>query len=136
MGRRPQPISQPDRVEEPGDGRATEQGDPARPHAPETPRSTPTLPRRGSYQADKRELLHRFNRVCGQLQGIRDMVEAERYCPEVLIQLSSVIAALEKIGFILLRDHIRTCVAEGIRQGRDQEYLDELMTTIQRFTGR
>lgn len=91
---------------------------------------------RGSYQADRDELVHRFNRVTGQLGGIREMVEAERYCPEVLVQLSSAIAALEKIGFILLRDHIRACVVEGVAEGRGDEYMDELMETVQRFAGR
>lgn len=94
------------------------------------------LKSRGAYQASKDELLHRFNRVSGQLEGIRTMVDEERYCPEVLVQLSAAIAALEKIGFILLRDHIRGCVADGIREGRGDDYMDELMATVQRFTGR
>jgi DNA-binding FrmR family transcriptional regulator len=106
-----------------------------------TQRSTATragkpLNTRGAYQASKEELLHRFNRVAGQLEGIRAMVDDERYCPEVLVQLSAAIAALEKIGFILLRDHIRGCVADGIRDGRGDDYMDELMATVQRFTGR
>ena len=103
--------------------------------APKTRRPRP-LKTRGAYQASKEELLHRFNRLTGQLEGIREMVEAERYCPEVLVQMSSVIAALEKIGFILLRDHIRNCVVDGVREGRGDEYMDELMATVQRFAGR
>ncbi|MGH7685206.1 MAG: metal-sensitive transcriptional regulator [Candidatus Dormibacteria bacterium] len=94
------------------------------------------LKTRGAYQASKDELLHRFNRVSGQLDGIRGMVDEERYCPEVLVQLSAAIAALEKIGFILLRDHIQGCVAGGIRDGRGDDYMDELMATVQRFAGR
>lgn len=91
---------------------------------------------RGSYQASKDEMLKRFNRVSGQLEGIRTMVAEERYCPEVLVQLTAAIAALEKIGFILLRDHIRGCVVDGISEGRGDAYLDELMGTVQRFAGR
>lgn len=91
---------------------------------------------RGAYQASKDELLTRFNRVSGQLDGIRTMVDEERYCPEVLLQLSAAMAALEKIGFILLRDHIQGCVADGIRDGRGDDYMDELMATVQRFAGR
>ncbi len=64
------------------------------------------------------------------------MVEEERYCPEVLTQLSAAIAGLEKIGFILLRDHVRHCVAEGINAGEGDAYLDELIAAIQRFSGR
>lgn len=90
----------------------------------------------GSYQASKDELLVRFNRVAGQLEGIRTMVVDERYCPEVLTQLSAAIAALEKIGYILLRDHIHGCVADGIREGKGDAYMDELMAIVQRFAGR
>jgi DNA-binding FrmR family transcriptional regulator len=94
------------------------------------------LRQRGRYQADKDELLTRFRRVNGQISGIAGMVEEERYCPEVLTQLSAAIAALEKIGYILLRDHVRYCVSEGISAGEGEAYLDELMATIQRFSGR
>lgn len=94
------------------------------------------LKSRGSYQASKDELLVRFNRVAGQLEGIRTMVDDERYCPEVLTQLSAAIAALEKIGYILLRDHIQGCVADGIREGKGDDYMDELMAIVQRFAGR
>ena len=95
----------------------------------------PPLKTRGSYQASKEDLLVRFNRVAGQLQGIRTMVDEERYCPEVLTQLSAAIAALQKIGYILMRDHIQHCVADGIAEGRGDDYMDELMATVQRFAG-
>lgn len=105
----------------------------------ETSREAPSgasLRTRGSYQASKAELLLRFRRLGGQIDGIAEMVEQERYCPEVLTQLSAAIAGLEKIGFILLRDHLQHCVAEGIAAGEGDAYLDELMATIQRFAGR
>jgi DNA-binding FrmR family transcriptional regulator len=91
---------------------------------------------RGSYQASKQDLLRRFSRLNGQVSGISQMVDDERYCPEVLTQLSAAIAALEKIGFILLRDHVKHCVADGIKAGEGDAYLDELVATIQRFSGR
>ena len=91
---------------------------------------------RGSYQASKEDLLKRFHRLNGQIVGIEQMVENERYCPEVLIQLSATIAALEKIGYILLRDHVRFCVTDGINRGEGDAYLDELMATIRQFSGR
>jgi DNA-binding FrmR family transcriptional regulator len=94
------------------------------------------LKRRGSYQASKADLLVRFNRLNGQIAGIAQMVDDERYCPEVLTQLSAAIAGLEKIGYILLRDHVQHCVADGIRAGHGEAYLDELVATIQRFSGR
>jgi DNA-binding FrmR family transcriptional regulator len=94
------------------------------------------LKTRGSYQASKEDLLRRFNRLNGQVTGISQMVEDERYCPEVLTQLSAAIAGLEKIGFILLREHVKHCVADGINAGEGDAYLDELVATIQRFSGR
>ncbi len=109
------------------------------------PRSTPRRPtraptlalrERGSYQASKQDLLRRFARVRGQVDGAARMVEDERYCPEVLTQLAAAVAALEKIGFILLRDHVQNCVADGIAAGEGEVYLDELIATVQRFTGR
>lgn len=81
-------------------------------------------------------MLRRFNRLNGQIAGIAQMVADERYCPEVLTQLSAAVAGLEKIGFILLRDHVKHCVADGISAGEGEAYLDELMATIQRFSGR
>jgi len=98
--------------------------------------ATRPLRTRGRYQADKEVLLTRFRRLNGQITGIAGMVEEERYCPEVLVQLSAAMAALEKIGYILLRDHVRYCVSEGINAGEGDAYLDELIATIQRFAGR
>ena len=95
-----------------------------------------TTARRGSYQASKADLLARFRRIEGQIRGISQMVEEERYCPDVLLQLSASIAALEKIGFILLREHIGHCVVSDVADGHGDETLDELITVIHRFSGR
>lgn len=109
-----------------------------RPTAPirSAPAKASGLRSRGSYQANSDDLMRRFRRVSGQVNGIAQMVEDERYCPEVLVQLAAAIAALEKIGFILLRDHVQHCVTEGIAAGEGDAYLDELIATIQRFAGR
>ncbi|GAC1340902.1 MAG: copper-sensing transcriptional repressor CsoR [Candidatus Dormibacteria bacterium] len=96
----------------------------------------PTGARRGAYQADKEQLLARLRRIAGQVTGIAQMVEDERYCPEVLLQLSAAIAGLEKVGFLLLRDHVRHCVVEDIERGHGDDSLDELIATIKRFSGR
>jgi DNA-binding FrmR family transcriptional regulator len=89
-----------------------------------------------AYTASRDELLRRFRRLSGQINGIAVMVEEERYCPEVLTQISAAIAALEKIGFILLRDHMKNCAADAMTRGEGEEYLDELLTVIHRFSGR
>lgn len=95
-----------------------------------------TTVRRGSYQASKADVLARFRRLEGQIRGIAQMVDEERYCPDVLTQLSASIAGLEKIGFILLRDHIVHCVVDDVTSGRGEESLDELIAVIHRFSGR
>jgi DNA-binding FrmR family transcriptional regulator len=96
----------------------------------------PATMRRGAYQASKEEILARFKRVQGQIGGIAQMVEDERYCPDVLTQLSASIAGLEKIGMLLLRDHIAHCVVDDVNAGKADGTLDELLAVIHRFTGR
>ncbi|TMD03834.1 MAG: metal-sensitive transcriptional regulator [Chloroflexi bacterium] len=95
-----------------------------------------TRVRKGSYQASKADLTARFSRLQGQISGIARMVDEERYCPEVLTQISSAVAALEKIGFILLREHVANCVVDDVAGGRRDEAVDELMAVVHRFAGR
>ncbi|MBQ8616162.1 MAG: metal-sensing transcriptional repressor [Oscillospiraceae bacterium] len=77
-------------------------------------------------------LIHRLNRVEGQIRGIRGMVEESAYCVDILNQVAAAQAALNAFSRELLADHIHTCVAEDIRQGKD-ETIDELVQTIQRL---
>ena len=77
-------------------------------------------------------LIHRLNRIEGQIRGIRGMVENDAYCPDILVQVSAVSAALNSFSKELLATHIRTCVADGIRQG-DDAVIDELVTTLQKL---
>lgn len=77
-------------------------------------------------------LIHRLNRIEGQIRGIRGMVEKSAYCPDILIQVAAVNAALNAFNKELLANHIRTCVARDIREGKD-ETIDELVTTLQRL---
>ncbi len=77
-------------------------------------------------------LIHRLNRMEGQIRGIRRMVEENAYCVDILNQAAAVNAAMNAFSRELLCSHIRTCVAEDIRQGKD-ETIDELVQTIQRL---
>ncbi|MBE0481477.1 MAG: metal-sensitive transcriptional regulator, partial [Dehalococcoidia bacterium] len=84
-----------------------------------------------SYTGDKREILVRLRRMEGQLKGIQRMVEQEKYCVDVLNQLSSIIAATQKVANIILQDHIRGCVREALsRDERGEEHLNELIAVI------
>lgn len=78
------------------------------------------------------KLINRLNRIEGQIRGIRGMVEANAYCPDILVQSAAVTAAMNAFNKELLASHIRTCVADDIRAGND-EVIDELVNTLQRL---
>ena len=83
-------------------------------------------------EEEKTSLIHRLNRIEGQIRGIRGMVENDAYCNDVLIQCSAVSSALNAFSRELLAAHIRTCVADDLRAGND-DVVDELMATIQKL---
>ena len=79
-----------------------------------------------------RKLVNRLSRIEGQIRGIKKMVEEDAYCTDILIQVAAVNAALNSFNKELLASHIKTCVAEDIRNGRD-ETIDELVSTLQKL---
>ena len=79
-----------------------------------------------------KKLLNRLNRIEGQIRGIRGMVERGAYCPDILIQSAAVTAAVNAFNKELLANHIRTCVAQDIRDGNDA-VIDELVETLQKL---
>ena len=79
-----------------------------------------------------KKLIHRLNRIEGQIRGIKGMIERDAYCTDILTQVAAVSAALNSFNKVLLGNHIRTCVAENIREGND-EVVDELVGVIQRL---
>lgn len=79
-----------------------------------------------------KSLIHRLNRIEGQIRGIRRMVEENAYCNDILIQSSAVSAAMNGFNKELLANHIRTCVAQDIRDGKN-ETIDELVATLQKL---
>lgn len=83
-------------------------------------------------QEEFTRLIHRLNRIEGQVRGIRGMVERGAYCPDILVQAAAVNAAINAFNKELLANHIRTCVAQDIRDGKD-ESIDELVTTLQKL---
>lgn len=78
------------------------------------------------------KLIHRLNRIEGQIRGIRGMVENNAYCPDILVQSAAVTAAMNAFNKELLASHIRTCVAQDILDGKD-EVIDELVGTLQKL---
>lgn len=78
----------------------------------------------------KRAVLNRLKTGRGHLDGIIEMVEAERYCPDVMKQVSAVQASLEKVNRVLLQNHLETCVLDAVAAGRSARIVDELMETL------
>ncbi len=83
-------------------------------------------------EKEYKDLIHRLNRIEGQIRGIRNMVEQDAYCPDILIQVAAANAALNSFNKVLLGNHLRTCVANDIREGHD-ETIDELLKVLQRL---
>ena len=82
-------------------------------------------------EKEYQDLIHRLNRIEGQVRGIKGMVEKDVYCTDILIQVAAVNAALNSFNKVLLANHIRTCVADDIRQGKE-ETIDELVAVLQK----
>jgi DNA-binding FrmR family transcriptional regulator len=87
-----------------------------------------------SYGYRKEELKTRLVRVEGQVRGIQKMVEDEKYCVDILTQISAVRAALDKVAVGVLEDHVKGCVMDAAKGGQGaEEHLEELMTVVERF---
>lgn len=80
---------------------------------------------------EEKDLLNRLNRIEGQIRGIKNMVEDERYCVDILTQVSAVQAALNSFNKVLLSSHIKSCVVQEIRSG-NLGAVEELCVTIQK----
>ena len=81
----------------------------------------------------KRDLERRLNRAIGQLNGVKDMIDDDRYCGDVLTQLAAAESAVKRVSELVLKEHMRTCVIEEIRAGND-EVVDEVMQLMYRFS--
>lgn len=83
-------------------------------------------------EKEYKDLIHRLNRIEGQVRGIKGMVEKDAYCTDILTQVAAVSAALNSFNKVLLANHIKTCVTRDIREGRE-DTVDELVATLQKL---
>lgn len=81
---------------------------------------------------EQKDLLTRLNKIEGQVRGIKNMVESDRYCVDILTQVSAIQAALNSFNKLLLSNHIRSCVVKEIQEG-NTDVVDELCSTIQKL---
>ena len=83
-------------------------------------------------EEEYRALINRLNRIEGQIRGIKGMVENNAYCTDIIVQVAAANAALNAFNKVLLENHIKTCVAEDIKAGKE-ETVDDLLKTLQKL---
>jgi len=89
-------------------------------------------------EVTKKKVIARLRRIQGQVDGLKRMVEEGRYCIDILLQISAVLGALKQVSFIVLKNHIKTCVSEAITLGSEaerMEKIDELVDVFSKFGG-
>lgn len=83
-------------------------------------------------EKEYKDLLNRLSRIEGQVRGVKGMIEKDAYCTDILVQVSAITSALNSFNRVLLSNHIKTCVADDIRAGKD-DTIDELVKTLQKL---
>ena len=83
-------------------------------------------------EEDKTNLINRINRILGQVDGVKKMIENDRYCPDILIQLASIEKSIKSLSSIILDNHMHSCVLKGIKEG-DESKIDEIIDLFRRF---
>lgn len=87
-----------------------------------------------SYDDNKEKIQARLRRIEGQARGLQKMVEQDKYCVDIMTQISSVQAALEQVSLLLMEDHLRHCVTEAIQQGNGEQKINEVLNVIKHYT--
>lgn len=82
---------------------------------------------------DKDRTLTRLRRIEGQVRGLQRMIEEDKYCIDIITQVSSVQAALEQVSIALMENHMRHCVAEAIQEGNGEAKIQEVMEVLRRY---
>jgi DNA-binding FrmR family transcriptional regulator len=90
-------------------------------------------PRESRYARDNAALLRRLRKIEGQVRGVQRMVEEDRYCVDILVQLAAIRSAVTAAGQSLLESHVRGCVSGALRSGDGEPAVAELMDVIRRF---
>lgn len=86
-----------------------------------------------SNHTNREDVVNRLARIEGHIRGIKRMVEEDKPCGDILIQLSAVRAAVNQVARVVLEDHLESCVLEGFETGNGQEVIDDLKAVIAKF---
>ena len=92
----------------------------------------PATTRQYRYAMDKSSLLRRMKKIEGQAKGIQQMLEQDRYCIDIVQQLTALSAAADEVSFLILESHIEGCVINAISEQQGDEHIKELMGTIRK----
>ena len=92
---------------------------------------SPAVPR---TDLEKEQLIKRLKRIEGQVRGIQKMIDEDRYCVDILVQVTAVNNAMKRVGMNLLERHTKHCVSGAIQTGNGDEVMDELMKVIEQFS--
>ncbi len=101
--------------------------------SPEAHCALPQDDQRHVVQPHKQALLKRLNRIEGQVRGVAQMIQNDRYCVDVLTQVAAIQSALDAVGLQLLEDHTRGCVANAVSAKKGEQAITELMAAVRRF---
>ncbi|MCF3942286.1 metal-sensing transcriptional repressor [Oceanobacillus alkalisoli] len=94
-------------------------------------RDQPVTPR---TDTEKTAITNRLKRIEGQVRGIQKMVEEDRYCVDILVQISAINAALKKVGHEVTERHIKHCVSDAVKSGEGEPVIDELMDVLKQIS--
>jgi CsoR family transcriptional regulator, copper-sensing transcriptional repressor len=81
----------------------------------------------------RKEVLDRLARIEGHVRGLRKMVEEDKDCPQILIQVAAIRAALNKVSCIVIEDHVETCMQEAVKSGESEQYITELKEALSKY---
>jgi DNA-binding FrmR family transcriptional regulator len=85
-------------------------------------------------QPRKTQLINRLKRIEGQVRGIQRMIQEDRYCVDILVQIAAIKSAIEQVALVLIEDHTRHCVSQAIQNNQQEQAISELMDVIRRLT--
>jgi len=91
----------------------------------------PVMPR---TDEEKQAAVNRLKRIEGQVRGIQKMIEEDRYCVDILVQISAINAALKKVGFSIVERHTKHCVSSAVKSGAGDEAIEELMEVMKQLS--
>jgi CsoR family transcriptional regulator, copper-sensing transcriptional repressor len=87
----------------------------------------------GTQHKHHQEVINRLSKIEGHVRGLRKMVEDDKDCPDILLQVAAVRAALNQVGRILLEDHMESCVVEAAKEGQGEKAIEDLKAALVKF---